>query len=243
MCIISHAILTTTHASAIKKQSMNDFFHFTRSSLLRSQAKDLRNKGMEPAAGLLVPTVLEKTHEGERSYDIYSRLLKDRIIFLGHEIESTMASLLVAQLLFLENEDSKRDIVMYINSPGGHVTAGLAIYDTMQYVKPDVSTVVMGMAASMGAVLLTAGAKGKRFALPNAEVMIHQPLGGTEGQASDIRIHADHIIKTKNLLNGIIAHHSGQKISKVEVDTDRDNFMSAEEAKKYGLIDAIVARR
>ncbi|OGJ42180.1 ATP-dependent Clp endopeptidase, proteolytic subunit ClpP [Candidatus Peregrinibacteria bacterium RIFCSPLOWO2_02_FULL_48_14] len=192
---------------------------------------------------MLVPTVLEKTHEGERSYDIYSRLLKDRVIFLGHEIESTMASLMVAQLLFLENEDSKRDIVMYINSPGGHVTAGLAIYDTMQYVRPDVSTVVMGMAASMGAVLLCAGAKGKRFALPNAEVMIHQPLGGTEGQASDIRIHADHIIKTKNLLNGIIAKHTGQKLKKVEVDTDRDNFMSAEEAKAYGLVDAIVMRR
>ena len=225
--------------------NMNDFFHFSRSSLLKSQAKDLRNKGIAKPVidNMLVPTVLEKTHEGERSYDIYSRLLKDRVIFLGHEIESTMASLMVAQLLFLENEDSKRDIVMYINSPGGHVTAGLAIYDTMQYVRPDVSTVVMGMAASMGAVLLTAGAKGKRFALPNAEVMIHQPLGGTEGQASDIRIHADHIIKTKNLLNGIIAKHTGQKLKKVEVDTDRDNFMSAEEAKAYGLVDAIVMRR
>ena len=223
---------------------MNDFSHFTRSSLLKSQAKDLRNKGLSgPVADMLVPTVLEKTHEGERSYDIYSRLLRDRIIFLGHEIESTMASLIVAQLLFLENEDAKRDIIMYINSPGGHVTAGLAIYDTMQYVKPDVSTVVMGMAASMGAVLLTAGAKGKRFALPNAEVMIHQPLGGTEGQASDIRIHADHIIKTKNLLNEIIAKHCGQKLKKVELDTDRDNFMSAEEAKAYGLVDAIVTRR
>ena len=191
----------------------------------------------------MIPFVVEQTNRGERSYDIYSRLLRDRIIFLGHEIESTMASLIVAQLLFLENEDAKRDIIMYINSPGGHVTAGLAIYDTMQYVKPDVSTVVMGMAASMGAVLLTAGAKGKRFALPNAEVMIHQPLGGTEGQASDIRIHADHIIKTKNLLNEIIAKHCGQKLKKVELDTDRDNFMSAEEAKAYGLVDAIVLRR
>lgn len=216
---------------------MNNFYQFTKSSLLTSKQKDLKNNGM------LVPTVLEKTHEGERSYDIYSRLLKDRIIFLGHEIESTMASLIVAQLLFLENEDAKRDIIMYINSPGGHVTAGLAIYDTMQYVKPDVSTVVMGMAASMGAVLLCGGAKGKRFALPNAEVMIHQPLGGTEGQASDIRIHADHIIRTKNLLNGIISKHSGQKLKQVEIDTDRDNFMTAEEAKIYGLVDAIVSKR
>jgi len=223
---------------------MNDFFHFTRSSLLKNQAKGLKNHGLAPiVSDMLVPTVLEKTHEGERSYDIYSRLLKDRVIFLGHEIESTMASLIVAQLLFLENEDAKRDIIMYINSPGGHVTAGLAIYDTMQYVKPDVSTVVMGMAASMGAVLLTAGAKGKRFCLPNAEVMIHQPLGGTEGQASDIRIHADHIMRTKNLLNGIIAKHTGQKLKKVEEDTDRDNFMTAEEAKAYGLVDAIVMRR
>ncbi|MFA4815065.1 MAG: ATP-dependent Clp endopeptidase proteolytic subunit ClpP [Candidatus Gracilibacteria bacterium] len=192
---------------------------------------------------MLVPTVLEKTHEGERSYDIYSRLLKDRVIFMFTEVESSMASLLIAQMLFLEQEDAKKDIVMYINSPGGHVTAGLSIYDTMQYLKPDVSTVVMGMAASMGAVLLCGGAKGKRFALPNAEVMIHQPLGGTEGQASDIRIHADHIIKTKNLLNEIIARHTGQKLTKVEVDTDRDNFMTAEEAKKYGLVDAIVTRR
>lgn len=164
-------------------------------------------------------------------------------MFMFTEVESGMASLLIAQMLFLESEDSKKDIIMYINSPGGHVTAGLAIYDTMQYVKPDVSTVVMGMAASMGAVLLCGGAKGKRFALPNSEVMIHQPLGGTEGQASDIRIHADHIIKTKDLLNGIIAKHTGQKISKVELDTDRDNFMSAEESKKYGLVDDIVIRR
>lgn len=222
---------------------MTAFHQFIRSSLLKGQAKDLRNQGLSTTSNLLVPTVLEKTYEGERSYDLYSRLLKDRVIFLGHEIESSMASLIVAQLLFLENEDSKRDITMYINSPGGHVTAGLAIYDTMQYVRPDVSTVVMGMAASMGAVLLCAGAKGKRFALPHAEVMIHQPLGGTEGQASDIRIHADHIIKTKDQLNGIIAKHTGQKIAKVEKDTDRDNFMSAEESKAYGLIDLIVAKR
>jgi ATP-dependent Clp protease protease subunit len=224
---------------------MNDFHHYTRSSLLRDQAKYLQNnRGLSSQiTSMLVPTVLEKTHEGERAYDIYSRLLKDRVIFMFTEVESGMASLLIAQMLFLESEDAKKDIIMYINSPGGHVTAGLAIYDTMQYVKPDVSTVVMGMAASMGAVLLTGGAKGKRFALPNAEIMIHQPLGGTEGQASDIRIHADHIIKTKNLLNGIIAKHTGQKMAKVEQDTDRDNFMSAEEGKAYGLIDEIVKSR
>lgn len=224
---------------------MNDFHHYTKSSLLRDQAKYLQNnRGLtRELTSMLIPTVLEKTHEGERSYDIYSRLLKDRVIFMFTEVESNMASLLIAQMLFLEQEDAKKDIVMYINSPGGHVTAGLAIYDTMQYVKPDVSTVVMGMAASMGAVLLCGGAKGKRFALPNAEVMIHQPLGGTEGQASDIRIHADHIIKTKDLLNGIIAKHTGQKLSKVELDTDRDNFMTAEDSKKYGLVDGIVTRR
>jgi len=224
---------------------MNDFHHYTKSSLLRDQAKHLQNnRGLaREITSMLIPTVLEKTHEGERSYDIYSRLLRDRLVFMFTEVESNMASLLIAQMLFLEQEDAKKDIIMYINSPGGHVTAGLAIYDTMQYVKPDVSTVVMGMAASMGAVLLCGGAKGKRFALPNAEVMIHQPLGGTEGQASDIRIHADHIIRTKNLLNGIIAHHTGQKLSKVELDTDRDNFMNAEDSKKYGLVDGIVTRR
>ena len=191
----------------------------------------------------LVPTVLEKTHAGERAYDIFSRLLKDRVIFLGSGINADIANLIVAQLLFLENEDPKRDITMYINSPGGHVTAGLAIYDTMQYVKPDVSTVCMGMAASMGAILLAGGAKGKRFALPNSEVMIHQPLGGVEGQATDISIHAEHILKTKKLLNGILAKHSGQKISVVEKDTERDNFMDAEAAKKYGLVDQIVNKR
>ncbi len=223
---------------------MSNFFHFTKSSLLKAQAKDLKNnKGLAPdVVSMLVPTVLEKTHDGERAYDIYSRLLKDRLMFMCTEVEAGMASLLVAQMLFLENEDPKRDIVMYINSPGGHVTAGLAIYDTMQYVKPDVSTVVMGMAASMGAIICTGGAKGKRFALPNAEIMIHQPLGGTEGQATDIRIHADHIIRTKNLLNELLAKHSGQKLKKVEQDTERDNFMTAEEAKKYGLIDEIVVR-
>lgn len=192
---------------------------------------------------ILVPTVIEKTHQGERAFDIYSRLLKDRVIFLGTQVESNMANLIIAQLLFLENEDPKKDITMYIHSPGGHVTAGLAIYDTMQYIKPDVSTVCLGMAASMGAVLLAGGAAGKRYCLPNAEVMIHQPLGGTEGQASDIRIHADHIIKTKDRLNHILAHHSKQPLKTIEKDTDRDFFMSAEQAKKYGLVDKIIEKK
>lgn len=219
---------------------MNDFFHFTRSSLYKDQLKSAKR---ETADSILVPTVLEKTALGERSYDIYSRLLKDRVIFLGTGIDSNVANLIVAQLLFLENEDAKKDIIMYVNSPGGHVTAGLAIYDTMQYVKPDVSTVVMGMAASMGAVLLCGGAKGKRFALPNAEVMIHQPLGGVEGQATDISIHAEHILRTKKHLNGIIAKHTGQKLTKVEKDTERDYFLSADQAKTYGLVDQIVSKR
>ena len=194
-------------------------------------------------ASVLIPTVIEKTYEGERAYDIYSRLLKDRVLFLGTAIDSNVANLIIAQLLFLENEDPKKDIIMYINTPGGHVTAGLAIYDTMQYIKPDVQTVCLGMAASMGAILLAGGTKGKRFSLPNAEVMIHQPLGGTEGQASDIGIHAAHILKTKDLLNKILAHHTDQELKKVEKDTDRDYFMSAEEAKKYGLIDKIIEKR
>ncbi len=197
----------------------------------------------DPIASILIPTVIEKTHGGERAYDIYSRLLRDRIIFLGTAINDTVANIVIAQMLFLENENPKKDITLYIHSPGGHVTAGLAIYDTMQLIKPDVSTVCVGLAASMGAVLLTAGAKGKRFVLPNAEVMIHQPLGGTQGQASDIRIHADHIIKTKDRLNSILAHHSGQDIKKLEKDTDRDNFLSAEEAVKYGLVDKIIKKR
>jgi len=192
---------------------------------------------------ILVPTVIEKTHAGERAFDIYSRLLKDRVIFVGTQVEANMANLIIAQLLFLENENASKDITMYVHSPGGHVTAGLAIYDTMQYIKPDVSTVCLGMAASMGAVLLAGGAKGKRFCLPNAEVMIHQPLGGTQGQATDIMIHADHIIKTKERLNGILAHHTGQKLKKIEEDTERDNFMSAEQAKKYGLVDEIITKR
>ncbi|MDP4007814.1 MAG: ATP-dependent Clp endopeptidase proteolytic subunit ClpP [Candidatus Peregrinibacteria bacterium] len=200
---------------------------------LTSMHKPVRNT-------VLVPTVIEKRHDGERAYDIYSRLLKDRVIFLGSGIDSDVANSIVAQLLFLEKEDPKKDIIMYIQSPGGHVTAGLAIYDTMQHIKPDVSTVCVGMAASMGAILLTGGAKGKRFCLPHAEVMIHQPLGGTEGQASDISIHAEHILKTKGILNGILAKHSGQKKEQVEKDTDRDNYMSAEQALKYGLIDHVI---
>lgn len=200
-------------------------------------------KTQDPISSLLVPTVIEKTHQGERAYDIYSRLLKDRIVFLGTGIDSNVANLIISQLLFLENEDPSRDITMYVNSPGGHVTAGLAIYDTMQFIKPDVSTVCLGMAASMGAVLLAGGAKGKRYVLPNAEVMIHQPLGGAEGQASDIRIHADHIMKTKDRLNHILAHHTGQPLKTIDKDTDRDFFMDAETAMKYGLVDKVISKR
>jgi ATP-dependent Clp protease protease subunit len=189
---------------------------------------------------VLIPTVIEKTHQGERAYDIYSRLLKDRIIILGSAINDDVANTIIAQLLFLQAEDPKKDITMYIQSPGGHVTAGLAIYDTMQLIKPDVSTVCMGICASMGAVLLAGGAKGKRFCLPHGEVMIHQPLGGTEGQASDILLHANHIIKTRDTLNKILAKHTGQNIKTIEKDTDRDNFMAAEEAVKYGLVDKII---
>lgn len=190
----------------------------------------------------LVPTVLEKSQFGERAYDIYSRLLKERIIFLVGAIDEHMANLVVAQLLFLEHEDPKKDIILYINSPGGQVTAGMAIYDTMQFVKPDVSTLCFGIAASMGAVLLAGGAAGKRLALPNAEVMIHQVMGGAEGQASDIEISARHILKTKDKLNHILAQHTGQNLKKVEKDTDRDYYMSSEEAKAYGLIDDIVSK-
>lgn len=191
----------------------------------------------------MIPYVIEQTARGERSYDIYSRLLKDRIIFLGEEINEHIASLVVAQLLFLEAEDPEKDIMIYINSPVGSVTAGMAIYDTMQYIKPDVSTICVGMAASMGAFLLSAGAKGKRFALPNAEVMIHQPLGGTQGQASDIRIHADHIIRTKEKLNRILSENTGKSLETIEKDTDRDNYLSAQEAMEYGLIDKVIDRR
>ncbi len=191
----------------------------------------------------LVPYVIEQTGRGERSYDIYSRLLKDRIIILSDEVNDATASVIVAQLLFLESEDPDKDIQLYINSPGGSITAGMAIYDTMQYIKPDVSTICIGMAASMGAFLLLSGAKGKRFALPNSEIMIHQPLGGMKGQASDIKIHADRIIKIRDTLNDIISEKTGQPIEKVARDTDRDNFMTAEEAKTYGIIDDIIAKR
>ncbi|WP_018752326.1 ATP-dependent Clp endopeptidase proteolytic subunit ClpP [Paenibacillus sanguinis] len=188
----------------------------------------------------LVPMVVEQTSRGERSYDIYSRLLKDRIIFLSNAIDDEVANLVIAQLLFLAAEDPEKDIHLYINSPGGSVTAGMGIYDTMQFIKPDVSTICVGMAASMGSLLLTAGAPGKRFALPNSEVMIHQPLGGVRGQAADIKIHADWIIKTKQKLNQIYVDRTGQPLEKIERDTDRDFFMSAEDAAAYGIIDRVI---
>lgn len=191
----------------------------------------------------LVPYVIEQTSRGERSYDIYSRLLKDRIIFLGEEVTDVSASLIVAQLLFLESEDPEKDINLYINSPGGSVTAGMAIYDTMNYIKCDVSTTCIGMAASMGAFLLSGGAKGKRFALPNAEVMIHQPSGGARGQATDIKIVADNILKTRKKLNEILAKNTGKPLEVIEVDTERDYYMTAEEAKEYGLIDSVITSR
>ena len=188
----------------------------------------------------LVPYVLESTSRGERTYDIYSRLLKDRIIFLGEEVNDVTASLVVAQLLFLEAEDPNKDISLYINSPGGSVTAGMAIYDTMNYIKCDVSTICLGMAASMGAFLLSGGTKGKRFALPNAEIMIHQPSGGAQGQATEIQIAAEHILRTKKKLNEILAANTGKPLEVIQQDTERDNFMSAEEAKEYGLIDEVI---
>ena len=191
----------------------------------------------------LVPMVVEQSNRGERSYDIYSRLLKDRIIFLGEEVNDVTASLVVAQLLFLAAEDPDKDINLYINSPGGSVTAGMAIYDTMQYIKPDVSTICIGMAASMGAFLLSSGQKGKRYALPNAEIMIHQPLGGVQGQAEDIKIHAEWILKTREKLNKILSSNTGQPLQIISRDTDRDNFMSADEAVRYGLIDQVIRDR
>lgn len=191
----------------------------------------------------LVPTVIEETNRGERAFDIYSRLLKERIIFLGEEVNEVTAGLVVAQLLFLESEDPDKDIQLYINSPGGMVTAGMAIYDTMQYIKCDVSTICVGLAASMGAFLLAGGTKGKRLALPNAEIMIHQPSGGARGQATDIRIVADNIIKTKNKLNRILAENTGQSVEKIAEDTERDNYMSALEAKEYGIIDEVIKHR
>ena len=190
-----------------------------------------------------VPYVIEQTSRGERSYDIFSRLLKDRIIFLGEEVSDVSANLIVSQLLFLEAEDPEKDIQFYINSPGGSVTAGMAIYDTMQYIKCDVSTICMGMAASMGAFLLAGGTKGKRFALPNAEIMIHQPSGGAQGQATEIQIAAEHILKTRQKLNQILSENTGQSLDVIRMDTERDNFMSAQEAKDYGLIDEVIADR
>ncbi len=191
----------------------------------------------------VIPYVIEQTSAGERSYDIYSRLLKDRIIILGEEINDHVANLVMAQLLFLEAEDSEKEICMYIQSPGGSVTAGMAIYDTMQYIKPDVSTICVGQAASMGAFLLSAGTKGKRYALPNAEVMIHQPLGGARGQATDIKIHADWILRTRDNLNRILSENTGQPLEVIERDVERDNFMSAVEAMEYGLIDKVIERK
>ena len=190
----------------------------------------------------LVPMVVDQTNKGERSYDIYSRLLKDRIIFLGEEVNDTTAGLVVAQLLFLAAEDPDKDISLYINSPGGSVTAGLAIYDTMQYIKPDVSTICIGLAASMGAFLLAGGAKGKRYALPNAEIMIHQPLGGARGQATDMQIQVEQILKIKNKLNQMLSENTGQSLETIKDDTERDNYMSAEEAKAYGLIDNVITK-
>jgi len=196
---------------------------------------------MNEMAQMLIPMVVEQTGRGERSYDIYSRLLKERIIFMGTAIDDNVANLMIAQLLFLQSEDPEKDISIYINSPGGVVTAGLAIYDTMQFLKCDITTYCVGQAASMGAVLLAAGAKGKRFALPNARIMIHQPLGGAQGQATDINIQAQEIMRIKQILNGILANHSGRSIEELEKDTDRDNFMSATQAAEYGLVDEVIA--
>ena len=191
----------------------------------------------------LVPMVVEQDGRGERAYDIYSRLLKDRIVFLGTQVDDHIASLIIAQLLFLEAEDPERDIFLYINSPGGSVSAGMAIYDTMQYIKPDMVTICMGLAASMGAVLLAAGAQGKRSALPNARIMIHQPLGGTQGQATEVKIYAEEILKTRERLNKILSDHTGKDLDQINIDTERDNFMTADEAKEYGLVDEVIHSR
>jgi ATP-dependent Clp protease, protease subunit len=192
---------------------------------------------------MLIPMVIEQSSRGERAYDIYSRLLKDRIIFMGEQVQDDMANIVIAQMLFLESEDPDKDINLYLNSPGGVTTSGLAIYDTMQYIKPDITTICMGQAASMGALLLAAGAKGKRYALPHSRIMIHQPLGGMQGQATDIDIHAKEILKTRDTLNNILAKHSGQDIKKIRKDTERDFFMSSEEAKEYGIVDKIITTR
>lgn len=208
---------------------------------LQSIASQIARGTMTPQ-NVLVPTVIEKTQFGERVYDIYSRLLEERIIFMGTAIDDAVANTVIAQLLFLEKQDQKKDIILYVNSPGGQVSSTMAMYDTMQYIAPDVSTVCLGMAASGGAIILMAGAKGKRFALPHSEIMIHQPLGGTEGQATDIAIHAEHIIRMKDMLNDMIATHSNQKLTKVKIDTERDKYLSAKEALEYGLIDKIIER-
>lgn len=196
-----------------------------------------------PQLNALIPTVIEQTHRGERGWDIYSRLLKDRIVFLGSAIDDNVANVIIAQLLFLESEDPEKDIMLYINSPGGHVTAGLAIYDTMQYIRSNVATICIGQAASMGAFLLAAGEPGKRHALPNSRIMIHQPLGGVQGQATDIEIHAKEILKTKETLNALLAKHTGQTVKTIQKDTERDNFMSASAAAEYGLVDKVFERK
>ncbi len=210
---------------------------------IQSIAQGISRGHITPQNNVLIPTVIEKTPMGERAYDIYSRLLEERIVFLGTPINDAVANTVIAQLLFLEKQDPKKDIIFYVNSPGGQVSSTLAMYDTMQLIQPDVSTVCLGMAASGGAIILMGGAKGKRFALPHSEIMIHQPLGGTEGQATDIAIHADHIIKTKDMLNEMIAKHSGQKLAKVKIDTERDKFLTAEESLAYGLIDKIIVKK
>jgi len=202
-------------------------------NIMQKNKKETKNQ-------YLIPTVVEKSSYGERAYDIYSRLLKERIIFLGEAIDDGVANTVIAQLLFLASENKEKEIKLYVNTPGGSVSAGLAIYDTMQHIKPDVSTICVGMAASMGAVLLAAGAKGKRFVLPNAEIMLHQVMGGAEGQATDIKIRAEHILKVRDRINQILVRHSGQSLAKIEKDTDRDFFMTAEEAKAYGIVDAII---
>jgi ATP-dependent Clp protease protease subunit len=205
--------------------------------------EDMINAGAQAPSAHLVPVVIEQTPRGERSFDIFSRLLKERIIFVNGQVEDGMSALIVAQLLFLESENPEKDVFMYINSPGGVITSGMAIYDTMQYIRPDISTLCVGQACSMGSMLLTAGQKGKRLALPHARIMIHQPLGGYQGQATDIEIHAQEIIKTKKIMNNLYVHHTGQKLKKVEESVERDNFMSAKEAKEFGLIDDIVEKR
>jgi ATP-dependent Clp protease protease subunit len=200
-------------------------------------------KSTEPISSFIIPTVIEQTHRGERGWDIFSRLLKDRIVFLGTQVNDEIANIIIAQLLFLESEDPDKDIMLYINSPGGHVTAGLAIYDTMQYVRCDVQTICMGQAASMGAFLLAAGAKGKRFSLPHARILIHQPLGGFQGQATEIDIHAREILKTRDNLNELLARHTGQPLDRIRNDTERDYFMGPTEAKSYGLIDDVIVHK